>query len=154
VPIIRAQIVSEARALLDESGLDGLTLARRLGVKAPTLYWHVRDKADLRDAIAEYLVPEHLAFVLYAATGGDFVLGGMQALFEHDLHLALDEVAHGERRCPLDPGGRRYGRACVACLHVGEPSCRHFNRSLDRDVMFDRSTGYLASEMAEHITTS
>jgi AcrR family transcriptional regulator len=103
VPIIRVQIVSEARALLDESGLDGLTLARRLGVKAPTLYWHVRDKADLRDAIAEYLVPEHLAFVLYAATGGDFVLGGMQALFEHDLHLALDEVAHGERRCQQEP---------------------------------------------------
>lgn len=44
------RIVQEALALLDEEGLDGVTLRRlaaRLGVQAPTLYWHVHNKADL-----------------------------------------------------------------------------------------------------------
>ncbi|MCW3020524.1 MAG: hypothetical protein JWN10_2832 [Solirubrobacterales bacterium] len=98
-----------------------------------------------RDAIAEYLIPEHLGFVLYAATRGDFVLGGMQALFQHDLALALDDLIAGERRCALDPGCRQHGRACVACLHIGEPSCRYFNRFLDRDVLFSPEAGYLTS---------
>ncbi|MGC2941889.1 MULTISPECIES: TetR/AcrR family transcriptional regulator C-terminal domain-containing protein [unclassified Brevibacterium] len=43
-------IVREAFALLDEDGLDGLTLRRlasRLDVQAPTLYWHIRNKAEL-----------------------------------------------------------------------------------------------------------
>ena len=102
-----------------------------------------------RDAVAEYLVPEHLAFVLYAATRGDFVLGGMQALFQQDLDLAVNDVADGERRCPLDPGCRQHGRACVACLHIGEPSCRYFNRFLDRDVLFAGDDGYVSTVALE-----
>jgi TetR/AcrR family tetracycline transcriptional repressor len=53
------RIVSEAVALLDEGGLDGVTfrrLAQRLGVQAPTLYWHVRNKAALVTAIAEAIL--------------------------------------------------------------------------------------------------
>ncbi|WP_433199999.1 TetR/AcrR family transcriptional regulator C-terminal domain-containing protein [Dactylosporangium sp. CS-047395] len=41
--------------LLGEVGLDGLTMrlvAERLGVKAPTLYWHVKNKQHLLDAMA------------------------------------------------------------------------------------------------------
>jgi hypothetical protein len=126
----------------EDAGSDVLTLVHSLSHR---LIRRIANLAGIeRDAIAEYLVPEHLAFVLYAATRGDFVLGGMQALFEHDLHVALNEVAYGEARCPLDPGCRRHGRACVACLHVGEPSCRHFNRFLDRNVLFEANIGYLA----------
>lgn len=46
----RDRIVREAFALLNEDGLDGLTLRRlasRLDVQAPTLYWHIRNKAEL-----------------------------------------------------------------------------------------------------------
>jgi hypothetical protein len=89
-----------------------------------------------RDSLSEYLIPLHLAFIVYASTRGDFVLGGLQALFEHDLDKALDDVVGGEHRCPLDPGCAKHGGACVACLHVGEPSCRFFNGFLDRDVLF------------------
>lgn len=95
-----------------------------------------------RDSLAEYLVPQHLVFIVFAATRGDFVLGGLQALFEHDLHVALDDVVAGEHRCPLDPGCAKHGAACVACLHVGEPACRYFNGFLSRDVLFGRY-GYL-----------
>lgn len=44
------QIVQAALQLLDEVGLDGLTmrrLAERLNIKAASLYWHVRDKEEL-----------------------------------------------------------------------------------------------------------
>ncbi len=125
----------------DDAGTDVLTLLHSLSHR---LVRRVASLAGIdRDAVAEYLIPEHLGFVLYAATRGDFVLGGMQALFENDLHLALNDVALGESRCPLDPGCRDHGRACVACLHLGEPSCRHFNRFLDRDVLFG-SSGYFS----------
>jgi nitrite reductase/ring-hydroxylating ferredoxin subunit len=38
-----------------------------------------------RDALSEYLVPGHLGFFVYAGARGDFVLGGMQAVFESNL---------------------------------------------------------------------
>jgi AcrR family transcriptional regulator len=50
----RERICREALALVDEEGLDALSMRRlgaRLGVEAMSLYRHVRDKADLLDAI-------------------------------------------------------------------------------------------------------
>ncbi|MFI5584172.1 TetR/AcrR family transcriptional regulator C-terminal domain-containing protein [Amycolatopsis sp. NPDC051758] len=52
----RRQITEAALALLDEVGLGELStrrLAARLGVSSPTLYWHVKDKAQLFDLLAE-----------------------------------------------------------------------------------------------------
>jgi hypothetical protein len=89
-----------------------------------------------RDALSEYLVPMNLGFFMYAAARGDFVLGGLQALFETELNSLLARVVDAERRCPLDPGCSRGSGACSACLHVGEPTCRAFNTYLDRSVLF------------------
>jgi AcrR family transcriptional regulator len=53
--LTKAAIVQAALDLLDEAGMDGLTvraLASRLGVQAPALYWHVRDKQALLDEMA------------------------------------------------------------------------------------------------------
>jgi AcrR family transcriptional regulator len=50
--ITRDAIVDAALAVLDDVGMDGLTVravAARLDVKAPALYWHVRDKKALLD---------------------------------------------------------------------------------------------------------
>ncbi|HEV2634226.1 MAG TPA: TetR/AcrR family transcriptional regulator C-terminal domain-containing protein [Actinocrinis sp.] len=55
----KRQVVTEAVALLDDSGLDEVTLrklAQRLGVQAPTLYWHIPSKAALVTAIAEEIL--------------------------------------------------------------------------------------------------
>jgi TetR/AcrR family tetracycline transcriptional repressor len=49
-------IVAEALDLIAECGVAGLTmsgLAERLGVRTPSLYHHVRDKAALLDLIAQ-----------------------------------------------------------------------------------------------------
>lgn len=95
-----------------------------------------------RDALSEYLMPANMSFFVYAAARGDFVLGGLQAVFETDLDQLLGQVAGAEWRCPLDPGCSRGAGACSACLHVGEPSCRAFNTYLDRRVLFGAG-GYL-----------
>jgi TetR/AcrR family tetracycline transcriptional repressor len=58
-PVSRAAIVSAALELLAETGLDGVSfrrIATRLGVSAPTLYWHVDNKRQLMDLMAEELV--------------------------------------------------------------------------------------------------
>jgi hypothetical protein len=89
-----------------------------------------------RDGLAEYLLPHHLAFIVYAGSRGDFVLGGLQAVFETSLNRFLEDFVTGEARCALDPGCRSGGGACMACLHLGEPSCRWFNRVLDRSQLF------------------
>ncbi|QVQ50754.1 TetR/AcrR family transcriptional regulator C-terminal domain-containing protein [Spiractinospora alimapuensis] len=52
----REQITNAAVELLDEVGLAALStrrLAAKLGVQSPTLYWHVRNKTELMDLVAE-----------------------------------------------------------------------------------------------------
>ncbi|HEC16007.1 MAG TPA: hypothetical protein ENI99_05465 [Sedimenticola sp.] len=95
-----------------------------------------------RDALSELLVPLHLGFFVYAAARGDFVLGGLQAVFETELDKLLHAFVHDDHRCPLDPGCIKSGGACMACVHLGEPSCRFFNRFLDRSLL-SGDAGYL-----------
>lgn len=57
--ITRDDVVGTAIQLLQEVGLDGLTLRRlatELGISAPTLYWHVKDKRELLDLMSEAMV--------------------------------------------------------------------------------------------------
>lgn len=96
-----------------------------------------------RDALSELLVPAHLGFFIFAAARGEFVLGGLQAVFENGLDDLLNEFLDGENRCPLDPGCARHGGACMACLHIGEPSCRYFNTLLDRQLLDSPDGGFL-----------
>ncbi|MGW0530622.1 TetR/AcrR family transcriptional regulator C-terminal domain-containing protein [Streptomyces sp. NPDC003032] len=51
----RTRVARTALGLLNETGLEGLTLraiAQRLDVKAPALYWHFKDKQALLDEMA------------------------------------------------------------------------------------------------------
>jgi TetR/AcrR family tetracycline transcriptional repressor len=61
VKLSRDVIAGRALEVLNEVGLDGLTmrvLAKELGVQAPTLYWHVKNKQELLDAMADRLAVE------------------------------------------------------------------------------------------------
>lgn len=98
-----------------------------------------------RNSLSEFLVPLHLGFFVFAAARGGFVLGGLQALFETELDQLIEEVVFSEHRCPLDPGCDRAGGACAACLHLGEPSCRWFNRYLNRSSLHG-PTGYFSHD--------
>lgn len=59
----RAAIVAAALKLLDEVGLDQLStrrLAADLGVKGPSLYWHFKSMAELRDLMGDKLLTDAL----------------------------------------------------------------------------------------------
>lgn len=61
--IDRQLILRQAFAVLNEAGLDGLTLrklAARLDVKAPALYWHFKSKQDLIDEMATEVLRQSL----------------------------------------------------------------------------------------------
>ena len=52
----RKSVVAEARALVDDEGLDALTtrrLGERLGVQGPALYRHFKNKQELINALAQ-----------------------------------------------------------------------------------------------------
>ncbi|RKH33465.1 TetR/AcrR family transcriptional regulator C-terminal domain-containing protein [Corallococcus sp. CA031C] len=59
--IQREQVVAAAWTLLDEGGLEGLTmrvLAKALSIQAPSLYWHFPGKQALLDAMADTLLQD------------------------------------------------------------------------------------------------
>jgi TetR/AcrR family tetracycline transcriptional repressor len=59
----RKEIVDVALALLNEVGIDKLstrTLAARLGVAQPALYWHFRNKSALLDALNAEMLDRYL----------------------------------------------------------------------------------------------
>lgn len=61
MPLDRPTILQQAFAVLNESGLENLTLRRlaaRLGVQAPALYWHFRSKQELLDEMSTQVFRE------------------------------------------------------------------------------------------------
>jgi AcrR family transcriptional regulator len=57
--LTRERLVEAALGLVDEGGLDALSmraLADRLEVKAASLYWHVRDRRELLELLAESIL--------------------------------------------------------------------------------------------------
>jgi TetR/AcrR family tetracycline transcriptional repressor len=57
--LTRERLVDAALALIGEEGLEGLSmraLAERLQVKAASLYWHVRDRRELVELLAESIL--------------------------------------------------------------------------------------------------
>lgn len=102
----RADVVAGALALLDDDGLDGLTMRRlgaRLGVRAGAVYWHFKDKDALLGAMADRIVGE--------ATETPLSPGPWDA--------QLTELAHRLRRALL---AHRDGARVVAGTHVAEPN--------------------------------
>jgi TetR/AcrR family tetracycline transcriptional repressor len=57
--LTREVLIETGLRLLDEVGLDGLTvrrLAAELGVRSPALYWHIRTKQELLDGMANAII--------------------------------------------------------------------------------------------------
>ncbi len=62
-PLDQTTIVSTALRLLDEVGLEGLStrrLAKELGIKSASLYWHFKDKNELLAAMCGAMFDECL----------------------------------------------------------------------------------------------
>lgn len=81
----RQQVVDEALRLLDDEGLDALslrTLAGRLGVQAPTLYWHIGSKVELLDALADAIMDDAIRAIPDPGPGDDGAEWLLTALVE------------------------------------------------------------------------
>jgi AcrR family transcriptional regulator len=60
-PLSRERVVEAALRVMDEEGLDAVSMrriAREVGVEAMSLYHHVRDKEDLLDAVCARVMKE------------------------------------------------------------------------------------------------
>lgn len=70
----RVAILSAARAILEEDGLDAVVMSRvadRVGVRGPSLYKHVTDRADLIRAVGEAVTADLARQLSLAVSTGD-----------------------------------------------------------------------------------
>lgn len=77
-------IVEEALQLLNEAGLEGVSLRRladRLGIKAPSLYHHFADKSALMSAILERIFVQGLSLVPTCTHWRDWMRAFGQAMW-------------------------------------------------------------------------
>ncbi len=132
----REAVVQAALAMLDAVGVDGLSmraLADRLGVKAASLYWHLRDKDQLLELVAESGAGSsgRTRFAAVVALTGRRCMrragrfpGRPSGCRERGAGLAAGGPAQppdarpGSRPCGRRPGGRRERR-----VHVGGRGC-------------------------------
>lgn len=70
--LTREKVVRTALRLLDKVGLDGLTLrklAADLHVQAPALYWHFKNKQELLDEMASWVLTDAIEEILPGQQG-------------------------------------------------------------------------------------
>ena len=132
----REAVVQAALEMLDAVGVDGLSmraLADRLGVKAASLYWHLRDKDQLLELVAEAVLDRVVVPVsprswrhrspTHATT---WPLSWSTIGLPRRVVLGLaaggpaqpPDARPGSRPCGRRPGGRRERR-----VHVGGRGC-------------------------------
>jgi TetR/AcrR family tetracycline transcriptional repressor len=62
MPIEKSQIVQKALDILNRDGLEGVTLRRlasELKIKAASIYWHIPNKSELLDEMANAILEKH-----------------------------------------------------------------------------------------------
>ena len=88
----RQQVIDEALRLADDEGLDALslrTLAGRLSVQAPTLYWHIGSKVELLDALADAIMDDAIRAIPQSRSDdnwADWLLAALVELRRAMLH--------------------------------------------------------------------
>jgi TetR/AcrR family transcriptional regulator, tetracycline repressor protein len=109
--LTRERLVEAALELVNEEGLEGLSmraLADKLEVKAASLYWHVRDRRELLDLLAESIL-EGVGRPRQRPTWRESVLAvgealGKRVAAQKDADRILLEVPESVRRSELFHG--------------------------------------------------
>ncbi len=123
----RGQIVAEAFELLEEAGLENLSmrrLAARLEVQAPAIYWHVTDKAELLGLMAREIYA-----AAYAGTGPAADWRDWLGQFGRVLNAQLAARRDGARLCAL----ARPPSPADAPLHAGRIAAPLIALGLDEE---------------------
>jgi len=111
----QAMVIRAALALLNEVGLDGLTvrrLAERLGVQNPALYWHFKNKQELLNRMAETLLTDAFAEMMPPANPADWApwlaevahrfYGALLACRDGARVMAEADLAQGQMHVVMD----------------------------------------------------
>lgn len=99
LPLDRSQLVAAAFEVLEDEGLEGLSmrrLAARLGVQAPALYWHVGEKAELLGLMARQIYADAYASVAPASDWRQWLIG-----FGRSLRTSFAAHRDGARLCAV-----------------------------------------------------
>jgi len=165
----RAQeTVAAARELLEEEGLDGFTmrrLARRLGIRAPSIYKHLPDKEALEAAVISAGFAEQAALFQRAVADSDDPLTSIAPAYRdfarhhpHLYRLMTERALHRELLTPgveeraslalyrATDGDRALARAAWAFAHgmtILELNNR-FPHDADLDAAWERGIAALA----------
>ncbi|MGQ9609675.1 MAG: hypothetical protein ACUVWN_10245 [bacterium] len=91
-----------------------------------------------KNSLAEIILPNIPAFVLYSNNINDFQLGGMFTLMENSVIPWVEMTVQDVEHCLYDPVCIETEASCHACLQASEITCVHFNRDLGRDVLIGR----------------
>ncbi|MEY9894862.1 TetR/AcrR family tetracycline transcriptional repressor [Catenulispora sp. MAP5-51] len=100
----REAIVEAAIALLDEVGLDGLSmrrLAKDLDVQAPALYWHFKNKQELLDHMLVAMGTEELRVPRAGQAWDDWLIERTRLLY-HGLNKHRDGARLAARTRPTE----------------------------------------------------
>ena len=125
------QIVAAAREILEDEGLEELTMRRiaeRLGIRAPSLYKHFPDKASLEAAVISDGFEEQAAVFERAVEGSAEPLADIAAAYRlfarahpHLYRLMTDQEL---RRDLLAPGSRSAPAALSTRPRAGTRTAR------------------------------
>jgi TetR/AcrR family tetracycline transcriptional repressor len=116
-----ADIVDAAHALLNEEGLDRVSLrrlAQRLGIKAPSLYWHFKDKSELLAAIIEKTFEEGLTTIPHHPDWQSWMRAFGEALWRAQLHTRDFNRLVATTDIPAAQLERTIARVRMALSHV------------------------------------
>ncbi|WP_371676280.1 TetR/AcrR family transcriptional regulator C-terminal domain-containing protein [Streptomyces sp. NBC_01276] len=136
-PLTLENLAEAAFQVIEREGLDSLTMrkvADELGIQAASLYWHVKDKLDLIDVLAEAL------FAGFAPE--DWTDGALDG-DEEDWQAHLSRFAYAFRRYLLSR--RDAARILTSKFVVGPSMLRHLDEQLGwirRAGVDDRSAAY------------
>ncbi|QUQ69594.1 TetR/AcrR family transcriptional regulator C-terminal domain-containing protein [Kutzneria sp. CA-103260] len=114
----RETVVRAALELLDEVGLDAMTLrgvAERLHVQAPALYWHVRNRQDLIDEMAAAMIRDGIGGL---APDGAWMdqLGDIARAYRQTLLSHRDGARVLAESCSADPAVNRLAELSLRML--------------------------------------
>ncbi len=116
--VVKEEVIATALGLLDESGLEGLTmrkLAETLKIQAPSLYWHFANKDALLDGMAEaLLVP--VAVELRAGEPWDARLAAIANELRRALLSRRDAARVFAGTFPVSGNVLRVGSQVMECL--------------------------------------
>ncbi|MDR2477053.1 MAG: TetR family transcriptional regulator [Treponema sp.] len=119
--ISREAVVHAAIDILNREGLERLTmrsLAGALGIKAPALYWHIKNKQDLIDQIAEKMSAEMLPSC--GLSDARKYLFEFARVYRQKLLEVRDGVAVFQRSYPSTPArSETIKNVMISLLHIG-----------------------------------